>query len=94
MAGGLPLANPGREFTDAIGRGARFIVIDPRRTESAMRAELHLQCRPGEDVPLIAAMLNVILRESLHDADFVRDHVDGLEALRAAGRDPYEEIDQ
>ncbi|MEZ4292236.1 MAG: molybdopterin-dependent oxidoreductase [Myxococcota bacterium] len=84
MAGGLPLANPGRELTDAVGRGMRFIVIDPRRTDIARRAHLHLQCRPGEDVPLLAAMLNVILREARHDAAFVRDHVDGLEALRAA----------
>jgi anaerobic selenocysteine-containing dehydrogenase len=84
MAGGLPLANPGRELTDAVDRGMRFIVIDPRRTETARRAHLHLQSRPGEDVPLLAAMLNVILGEARHDAEFVRDHVDGLEALRAA----------
>lgn len=84
MAGGLPLANPGRELTDAVGRGMRFIVIDPRRTESAQRADLHLQCRPGEDVPLLAAMLHVILREDLHDAEFMREHVVGLDALRAA----------
>jgi len=84
MAGGLPLANPGRELTDAVRRGMRFIVIDPRRTESARRAHLHLQCRPGEDVPLLAAMLHVILREERHDVGFVREHVDGLEALRAA----------
>ncbi len=84
MAGGLPLANPGRALTDAVGRGTRFIVIDPRRTESALRADLHLQCRPGEDVPLLAAMLNVILREGLHDQAFVREHVDGVEALQAA----------
>lgn len=84
MAGGLPLANPGRELTDAVGRGMRFIVIDPRRTEVARRAHIHLQCRPGEDVPLLAAMLNVILREERHDAAFLRDHVDGLDALRAA----------
>lgn len=84
MAGGLPLANPGRELTDAVERGLRFIVIDPRRSEMARRAHLHLQCRPGEDVPLLAAMLNVILREARHDAAFVREHVDGIEALRAA----------
>lgn len=84
MAGGLPLANPGRELTDAVRRGMRFIVIDPRRTEIARRAHLHLQCRPGEDIPLLAAMLNVILREERHDAAFARDHVAGLEALRAA----------
>jgi anaerobic selenocysteine-containing dehydrogenase len=84
MAGGLPLANPGRELTDAVGRGMRFIVIDPRRTEVAKRAHLHLQCRPDENIPMIAAMLNVILREQLHDASFVRENVDGVDALREA----------
>lgn len=84
MAGGLPLANPGRELTDAAARGLRIIVIDPRRSDIARRADLHLQCRPGEDVLLLAAMLNVILRENRHDVAFVREHVDGIEALRAA----------
>jgi anaerobic selenocysteine-containing dehydrogenase len=73
MAGGLPLANPGRELTDTLARGTRFIVIDPRRTELAQRAHLHLQCRPGEDIPIVAA-----------DKEFVRENVSGLEALRAA----------
>ncbi|MAG34048.1 MAG: molybdopterin dinucleotide-binding protein [Deltaproteobacteria bacterium] len=84
MSGGVPLANPGREFTDALGRGMRFIVIDPRRTETARRAHIHLQCRPGEDVSLVAAMLNVILREELHDVGFVEEEVSGLADLRAA----------
>jgi anaerobic selenocysteine-containing dehydrogenase len=84
MSGGLPLANPGRELTDAVDRGMRFIVIDPRRTEVAKRAHLHLQCRPGEDIPMLAAMLNVILREGLHDEAFLRENVDGVEALRSA----------
>ena len=90
MSGGLPLANPGRELTDAVGRGMKFIVIDPRVTESAKRAHLHLQCRPGEDVPILAAMLNVILHEGRYDEAFVRENVDGLDALQVAvaGFDP------
>ncbi len=84
MSGGLPLANPGRELTDALQRGMRFIVIDPRRTEIAQRAAIHLQCRPGEDVPLVAAMLNVILREELLDVGFVGENVAGIGELRAA----------
>jgi anaerobic selenocysteine-containing dehydrogenase len=83
MSGGVPLANPGREFTDALGRGMCFIVIDPRRTETAQRAQIHLQCRPGQDVPLLAAMLNVILREERHDAEFVAENVAGIDALRS-----------
>jgi anaerobic selenocysteine-containing dehydrogenase len=84
MAGGLPLANPGRELTDTLARGTRFIVIDPRRTDVAQRAHLHLQSRPGEDIAIVAAMLNVILREELFDAEFVRENVSGLAALRAS----------
>jgi anaerobic selenocysteine-containing dehydrogenase len=84
MSGGVPLANPGRELTDALGRGMRFIVIDPRRSETAQRAHIHLQCRPGEDVALVAAILNVILREDLLDTRFVEQNVTGLSALRAA----------
>jgi anaerobic selenocysteine-containing dehydrogenase len=81
---GLPIANPGRELNAAVACGMRVIVIDPRRTETARRAHLHLQCRPGHDLSLVAAMLNVILREELHDAEFVEENVTGLEALRAA----------
>lgn len=86
VAGGLPLANPARELTDAVERGMRFIVIDPRRTEAAKRAAIHLQARPGHDVPILAAMLNVIFAEGLEDAAFLRDHVDGVDALRAGVR--------
>ncbi len=45
---------------------------------------MHLATRPGEDVALLAAMLNVILGEGRHDAPFVEAHVQGLDALRAA----------
>ena len=81
---GLPIANPGRELNAAVARGMRVIVIDPRRSETARRAHLHLQCRPGHDLSLVAAMLNVILREGLHDAPFVDENVVGLDALREA----------
>lgn len=84
MSGGLPLANPGRELTDAVRRGTKFIVIDPRVTETAQRAHLHLQCRPGHDVAILAAMLNVIFREERYDREFVGEHVNGLDALRSA----------
>jgi anaerobic selenocysteine-containing dehydrogenase len=65
----------------------RIIVIDPRRTELARRADLHLQVKPGEDPTLLAGMVRVILEEGLDDRDFVAAHIEGIDALRAAVAD-------
>ncbi len=82
MSGGIPHSNPGRTMTDAIKRGLKMIVIDPRRTETARRAELFLQVLPGQDVPLLAAMIHTIINEGLYDREFVAAHCEGLDALR------------
>ncbi|MGH7338478.1 MAG: molybdopterin-containing oxidoreductase family protein, partial [Myxococcota bacterium] len=84
MSGGIPQGNPGRFLSDALARGLQLIAIDPRRTETARRAALHLQPRPGWDAAIVAALLRVILREELHDAAFCAENVSGLAALRAA----------
>jgi anaerobic selenocysteine-containing dehydrogenase len=78
---GVPSQNPARKLKDAVDSGMALIVIDPRRTETARRARIHLQPRPGEDPTLMAGLLHVIIHEELHDADFVRDNAEGLEAL-------------
>lgn len=84
MSGGIPHTNPGRHLTDALQRGMQLIVIDPRRSETARRAQLHLQPRPGADIPILAAMLQFIIDNALYDTDFVTDNVAGLAALRSA----------
>lgn len=65
-------------------RGGHLVVVDPRRTETARRATLHLQLVPGEDAAVLAGMIRVILAEDLVDRAFVAEHVEGLERLRAA----------
>src|SRR5262245_40889668 len=85
--GGPPYANAFAYLRDARRRGVRIIAIDPRRTELARRADLHLQVTPGEDPTLLAGMVRVILEEGLHDRDFVAAHVDGVDRLRAAVED-------
>jgi len=62
----------------------KLIVIDPRRSEVARKAEIHLQPKPGEDASILAGMIRVILEEGLHDADFLAENADGLEALARA----------
>lgn len=57
-------------------------VIDPRRTETAEMADIHLQLRPGTDAFLLLAMLAFIVREGLHDQHFIDAHCTGFDAVR------------
>ncbi len=84
MSGGIPPSNPGRRLRVARERGLKLVVVDPRRTEVARFADLHLQPRPGEDPALLAAMLHVVYREGWVDEAFVAANVDGAEALAEA----------
>src|SRR5262249_35687221 len=72
--------HPGDVVDDC--RNGHLIVVDPRRTEIAKRADVFLQPRPGTDAAVLAGMLRVILDEHLYDEEFVADNVDGLEDLR------------
>lgn len=84
---GAPSHNPGQRLKEAQERGLKLIVIDPRRTETAKRAHIHLQAKPGEDPSILAGLLHVILAEGLYDAAFIAEHVTGFESLRAAVAD-------
>lgn len=84
IAGGVPSQNPARRLTDKIKEGMKLIVIDPRKTETAARAHIHLRPTPGEDVSLLAAMLHVIIEEGLCDEAFITDNVRGLGELKQA----------
>ena len=61
----------------------RLIVVDPRRTDTAAMADLHLAIAPGSDVLLYSAMLHVLLWEQRIDAAFIAAHTGGFDALRA-----------
>jgi anaerobic selenocysteine-containing dehydrogenase len=82
--GGPPYADGFRYLRDAQRRGMKIIAVDPRRSELASRADVHLQVRPGEDPTLLAGMVRVILEEELFDREFAAAHVEGVETLRAA----------
>ena len=65
----------------------KLVVVDPRRTDTAIDADLHLAILPGTDVALFHAMLNVMLWEERIDRDFIAAHTEGWEALRETVRD-------
>src|SRR5207302_38425 len=66
--------------------GRTLIVVDPRRTETAELADIHLQVRPGGDVWLLAAILSVIVDEDMIDHAFLAAHAALVEPALAAIR--------
>ncbi len=64
-----------------IKKGARVIVIDPRRLAIADRAEMYLAIRPGTDGALALALMNVMINENLYDKEFVEKWTYGFDKL-------------
>jgi anaerobic selenocysteine-containing dehydrogenase len=62
-------------------RGAKLIVVDPRRSPIAKEADIHAQIRPGTDCALALSMLNVMINEKLYDKDFVENWTVGFDKL-------------
>jgi formate dehydrogenase alpha subunit len=71
-------------FRRAVARGARLVVVNPKRVELCEQADLWLQQRPGTDVALFNAMARVIVDEGLLDEGFVRERTEGFHAWRAS----------
>ena len=82
-ATGIPGQNPAYRLRSAIKRGMKLIVIDPRVSQTAARATMHIQPRPGEDASILAGLINVIINENLCDTEFLADNVDGFVDLAA-----------
>jgi formate dehydrogenase major subunit len=72
----------GAAIKRAHARGTTLIVADPRRTELATRADIHLQLQPGTDVALFNAMLNHILARGLEDKDFIARRARDFDKVR------------
>lgn len=69
-------------ITEAVvKKGTKLIVADPRQIDLVRFAELHLPQKPGTDVALINAMMNVIINENLLDTDFINERTEGFSEL-------------
>jgi len=62
-------------------KGAKIVVIDPKRIPLADHAEMYLRIRPGTDGAMALAMVNVIINEKLYDADFIEKYTLGFDKL-------------
>ncbi len=87
VCGGNPVVSHpprGRDILEAVGKNkAKLIVVDPRRTPLAAKADIWLPVRPGTDLALVLAMLHTIIREGLYDREFVERHCHGFDSLKA-----------
>jgi len=72
-----------QEFAEAVGRGASVIVVDPRFSVAAGKAKHYLPIKPGTDMALLLAWMNVLVTEELYDKAYVEAHGFGFEALQA-----------
>ncbi len=68
-------------INDNLLKGSKLIVIDPRRTSLAKRADLYAQVRPGTDCALALGLLHIIIKEGLYDKDFVEKWTVGFDKL-------------
>ncbi|MFI7135563.1 molybdopterin-dependent oxidoreductase [Nonomuraea sp. NPDC050153] len=66
---------------DRVKAGAKLIVVDPRRTATAAKADLFLQIRPGTDLALLNGLLHLLVENGHVDEEFVAEHTRGWEAM-------------
>jgi anaerobic selenocysteine-containing dehydrogenase len=71
-----------RQLIQTLDGGAKLIVVDPRKTRLAAKADYWLQVRPGTDAALALGMLHTIIKEELYDKDFVEKWTTGFEELK------------
>jgi anaerobic selenocysteine-containing dehydrogenase len=76
-----------RFVEEAIDHGARVVVVDPRRTQSAESAELLVQIRPGTDGALALGIAHLLIARRSIDEAFIRDHVHGYREFAEMVRD-------
>ncbi|NMN99621.1 molybdopterin-dependent oxidoreductase [Gordonia sp. TBRC 11910] len=66
---------------DRVKAGAKLIVVDPRRTATAAKADLYLPIAPGTDLALLNGLLKLIVDAGNVDADFIAEFTDGFDAM-------------
>lgn len=74
----------GLQVKKAVRGGATLVVADPRKTEVADLANIHLQIKSGSDIALLNGLANVIIAEDLYNKEFVKERTEDFETFKAA----------
>lgn len=77
-----PLINQRKRFKDFIDRGGKMIVVDPRKSDTAKQASLHLRPIPGTDAELFAGLIRLLLEKNLQNTEFCQRFNTNIEQLR------------
>lgn len=73
----------GTRLLRAKENGATLIVVDPRKIQLTLHADLHVRQRPGSDVAWLNGVMNIIINEGLADAEFIKERTEGFEEVKA-----------
>jgi sulfite reductase (NADPH) flavoprotein alpha-component len=68
-------------MSDRLAKGAKLIVVDPRRTATADKADLFLQIKPGTDLALLNGLLHLLVSDCAIDEQFIAEHTEGWDAM-------------
>lgn len=66
----------------AVNNGSKLIVVNPKEIELCKHADLFLQHKPGTDVPLLMGIMHIIVKENLHDLEFIKEHVENFDDFK------------
>ncbi len=76
-----------REYIQGLSSGAKLVVVDPRFSAPANKADIYLPIRPGTDNALLLAWINYVIQHKLYNKEFVANHCQGFDELKAATKD-------
>ncbi len=77
----------GMQIRQAVAKGTKLIVVDPREIDLAKKADIHLKLRPGTNVAFANGMMNVFINEGLIDEEYIKERTEGFEKLKEIVKD-------
>ena len=82
----------GMQIRQAVARGTRLIVVDPRDIGLTKMADIHLKLKPGTNVAFANGMMHVIINEGLADLNFIKERTEGFDELKEIVKDYTPEV--